>query len=361
MRRKFSEVQIKRSIIRNIPKTTHSNVIKAGIGCDYARLLLHVGNKADCWIDEVAVAEGVCMIETIADIRYAFIKLYNNLRVGGYVPFAMTDSMLMPSDDERYMKRILISLTATAGIYGLDIITGHTEISDAVNKSIVTMTMIGGRKTGGKSDNVDKPTEGMVAEETVSVDVMSDNILRGASVSLSPENIKSGMDIVMCGQTGVMGTVKLLKKYREGLLTRYSKTYLSDAEKLNDYMAIGNEVDIAIEEGICYSHDISTGGVYAALWEMADAADVGIDICHDAIPILQETIEICEYTDHNPYMIDGSGAVLFVTEHGSALSDRLYAAGYEAAVIGRVTEGKDRTITHEDEKRFLTPPKYDEI
>lgn len=361
MRRKFNEVQIKRSIIRNIPKTAHSNVIKAGIGCDYARLLLHAGDKAVRGTDEIAVAEGVCLIETIADIRYDLIKLYNNLRVGGYIPFAMTDSILMPSDDERYMKRILIALTALAETYGLDIITGHTEISDAVNKPIVTMTMMGRRKTEGKPDNIDKPNESMVAEETVSEDVMSDHRLREASVSLSPENIMSGMDIVMCGQTGIMGTVKLLKKHREGLLTRYSKTYLSDAEKLNDYMTIGNEVDIAIGEGICYSHDISTGGVYAALWEMADAADVGIDICHDSIPILQETIEICEYTDHNPYMIDGSGAVLFVTEHGSALSDRLYEAGYEASVIGHVTEGKDRTITHDDEKRFLTPPKYEEI
>ncbi len=333
MRRKFSEVQIKRSIIRNIPKTTHSDVIKAGIGCDYARLLLHAGNKADCGIDEIAVAEGVCIIETIAGIRYDFIKLYNNLRVGGYVPFAMTDSILMPSDDEGYMKRILITLTSLAEVYGLDIITGHTEISDAVNKPVITMTMTGRRKLDGMP----------------------------ASGSLSPANIKPGMDIVMCGQTGIMGTVKLLKKHREGLLTRYSKTYLSGTEKLTDYMVLGQETDIAIEEGICYAHDISTGGVYAALWELADAANVGIEICHDDIPILQETIEICEYTNHNPYTIDGSGAALFVTERGNALSDRLYESGYEAAVIGHVTEGKDRTITHDDEKRFLTPPKYDEI
>lgn len=361
MRRKFSEVQIKRSIIRNIPKTTHSNVIKAGIGCDYARLLLHAGNKAGCGTDEIAVAEGVCIIETIGDVRYDLIKLYNNLRAGGYIPFVMADSILMPSDDERDMKRILITLTALSEIYGLDIIAGHTEISDAVIKPIITMTMIGRRKIDGMPDNGNHTVEGTVAEAVVSEAGMSDNILCEASVSLSPENIRPGMDIVMCGQTGIMGTVKLLNKHREGLITRYSRTYLNGAEKLNDCMALGQEVDIAIEEGVCYAHDISTGGVFAALWELADAADVGIDVCHDAIPILQETIEICEYTDHNPYMIDGSGAVLFVTKQGRALSDKLYEAGYEAAVIGHVTDGKDRTIAHDDEKRFLTPPKYDEM
>ncbi|MGN0395525.1 MAG: AIR synthase-related protein [Coprococcus sp.] len=340
MRKKFSEVQTKRSILKSIPKTTHSNVIKAGIGCDYARLLLLNERETECGAgsslnvssNEIAVAERVSIVENenIADIRYDVIKLYNNLRAAGYIPFAMTDSIIMPSDDEKYMKKILRSLSDILKVYGVDIIAGHTEISDAVNKPIITMTMSGRRKICG-------------------------------AVSLDPSNMRAGMDIVMCGQTGVMGTIRLLEKYKEGLLTRYSKTYLNGVYRLESCMAIGHEADIAIQNDICYSHDISTGGVYAALWELADAADVGIDINHDAIPILQETIEIYEYTGHNPYMIDGSGAALFVTENGEVLSDSLYKAGFEASVIGHATGDRDRTIIHDDEKRFLTPPKYDDI
>ncbi len=320
MRKKFSEIQTKRSILKNIPKTQNKNLIKAGIGCDYARLFLAAA-------DEVAVAQGVSIIEDLSDIRYDFIKLYNNLRAGGTVPFALTNAVMMPSEDEKYMKKILISLGALAQMYQVDIITGHTEISDAVNSPIITMTMAG-RCCYGTS-------------------------------GLSPANIMPGMDIVMCGQTGVMGTVKLLSKHKEGLQSRYSATYLNGAERLKEYMALRQEADIAIEEGIVYSHDISTGGVYAALWEMADAANAGISISHDAIPIMQETVEICEYTGHNPYMIDGSGAVLFVTPYGDKLSERLYKEGYEASVIGRITNDNDRIIIHDDEKRFLTPPKYD--
>lgn len=323
---KFSETQIKRSILKNIPKTTHSNLIKAGIGCDYARLLL---NDTDRQTQEMAVAEGICVAKEDADIEYALIKLYNNLRVGCYMPFAITNSILMPSDDEKHMKKLLIMLCKVAKEYGMDVIAGHTEISEAVNKPIITMTVIGSK-----------------------------------ACSLRPFDhllIKPGMDIVMTGQTGVMGTVKLLNANHEGLRTRYSETYLGGAQRLVSQMALTRESDIAMECGAVYSHDISTGGVYAALWELADAADVGIDICHDSIPILQETIEICEYTDHNPYMIDGSGAALFVCADGAKLSDSLYCAGYEAAVIGTVISGKDRTITHEDERRFLNTPRYGEI
>ena len=57
-------------------------------------------------------------------------------------------------------------------------------------------------------------------------------------------------------------------------------------------------------------------------------------------------------------MIDGCGSALFVVPDGKLLADKLYEAGYEASVIGRLTENSDRVIVHDDERRFLTPPRY---
>lgn len=254
-------------------------------------------------------------------------RLYNSIAVGHAVPFAMTDTIIMPTDDERAMKKLLRKLADIAGQWGVEIAAGHTEISDAVTRPIISVTMFGRSSLGGVLEREKR--------------------LGG-----------NDPDIVMCGQTGVAGTLERYHANRENLHARYSEDYLHPIIGLESLLTLGGQVDIAYAHGIAYAHDISHGGVYAALWELGDALDTGFTVSHDAIPILQETIEICEFTGDNPYMIDGCGAALFVTEDGETLADKLYDAGFEARVIGHLTDGRDRVITHDDETRYLTPPRY---
>lgn len=108
-------------------------------------------------------------------------------------------------------------------------------------------------------------------------------------------------------------------------------------------------------------HDVTEGGVFGALWEMAEASGVGLDIDLKKIPIRQETIEICEVYDINPYLLISSGAMLIGTDHGSRLVEELTRAGIHASVIGYAVEGRDRIVRNGDEKRFLEPPKTDEL
>ena len=55
--------------------------------------------------------------------------------------------------------------------------------------------------------------------------------------------------------------------------------------------------------------DLSEGGIFGALWEMADGAGIGLDVALKRIPIQQETVEICEFFGVNPYqMLSDGGA-----------------------------------------------------
>ena len=80
MRGKFGEHQTVRSILKSLPRTVHDDVTRAGIGEDYARLLLCDGDggenagktgKADCKnagaakSKSVNVATGVCILSLI--------------------------------------------------------------------------------------------------------------------------------------------------------------------------------------------------------------------------------------------------------------------------------------------------------
>lgn len=328
MRGKFGEHQTVRSILKSLPRTVHDDVTRAGIGDDYARLLLRDGDSGDSGAAKsVNVAAGVCSDCGYIGLRLDIARLYNSIRIGGYMPWAATDTIVMPDDDERRMKKLLRKLAGICAEYGVDIVTGHTEVNSAVAEPVISLTMMG-RPAG-----------------------------HGEVGSSRPKKL-TGMDIVMCGQTGVGGTLQIYYDNQKELFERYSESYLRPVEQLEQLILLGGQVDIAFDHGCIYSHDISRGGVFAALWEMGDALKCGLEVCHDNIPILQETIEICEHTGDNPYMIDGCGSALFVVPDGKLLADKLYEAGYEAAVIGHLTENSDRVIVHEDERRFLTPPRY---
>jgi len=79
------------------------------------------------------------------------------------------------------------------------------------------------------------------------------------------------------------------------------------------------------------------------------------------IPIRQETIEICEYFDLNPYKILSGGCLLIATEDGNGLVMELEKANIPAVVIGKATEGRDRVLINEDERRFLETTQTDEL
>lgn len=343
MRGKFGEHQTVRSILKSLPCTVHDDVTRAGIGDDYARLLLRDGDSGDSGAAKsVNVAAGVCSDCGYIGLRLDIARLYNSIRIGGYMPWAATDTIVMPDDDERRMKKLLRKLAGICAEYGVDIVTGHTEVNSAVAEPVISLTMMGRREC---------------MREMQCVHESQVHTGHGDSGLCGSKRL-TGMDIVMCGQTGVGGTLQLYYDNQKELFERYSESYLRPVEQIEQLILLGGQVDIAFDHGCIYSHDISRGGVFAALWEMGDALKCGLEVCHDNIPILQETIEICEHTGDNPYMIDGCGSALFVVPDGKLLADKLYEAGYEASVIGRLTENSDRVIVHEDERRFLTPPRY---
>ena len=110
--------------------------------------------------------------------------------------------------------------------------------------------------------------------------------------------------------------------------------------------------DAAFREAVCRV-PVGEGGVLEALWHLADAARdalgwpyAGVDISLEAIPIRQETIEICEVLGADPYRIP-SGGNLVVMEDGWRTSGR---------VIGHLTRSKKRILRGREGIRYLNRP-----
>ena len=95
----------------------------------------------------------------------------------------------------------------------------------------------------------------------------------------------------------------------------------------------------------------------SGLWKMAEASGVGMDVNLRRIPIRQETIEVCERLNVDPYKLEAKGSVLIGTVQGDALVRELEACGIHAVVIGHVDSGNDRLLRSGEITRYLERPR----
>ncbi len=106
-------------------------------------------------------------------------------------------------------------------------------------------------------------------------------------------------------------------------------------------------------------YEVCEGGIYAALWKMAQESGVGLEIQLRQIPIRQETVEVCEFLNINPYQLLSGGCLLIGTYHAEDVLRRLEQVEIPAVRIGRATDGNDRVLLDEGQVRYLERPQPD--
>ena len=178
---------------------------------------------------------------------------------------------------------------------------------------------------------------------------------------VSTAGAKPGQDILVTKWIGIEGTSIIAKEKERELRQRFSEAFVETAKGFDQYLSVVPESQIAVEHGVSAMHDVTEGGIYGALWEVAEASGIGLEIDLKAIPIRQETVEVCEYFELNPYYLISSGCMLMAADRGHDLARKLTAAGIPAAVIGKATDGKARRIWNGGEESYLERPKTDEL
>jgi hydrogenase maturation factor len=298
-------------------------------------VLVHSGVGEDCSVFALAENEAVVLSTdpitgTANEIgKLAFHVTANDIASSGAELIGMLVTIIFPpGSGEDELKKIMEEITSLAERYSVEILGGHTEVSAAVNQTLVSVTGVG-----------------KIAKDKA--------VMTGG--------MKPGDELVLTKWAGLEGTA-ILAADKEKMLKQHLPSELVDTAKaFGNCLSVIPDSRIAMETGVTAMHDVTEGGVFGALWEMAAASSVGIEVDLKKIPIRQETIEICELFDINPYMLISSGALLIATVHGNRLVERLEKAGIHSAVIGYATEGNDRIISNGEERRFLEPPKTDEL
>ena len=168
-----------------------------------------------------------------------------------------------------------------------------------------------------------------------------------------------GTQLVMAGYAGDAGAGVLAGVYKDELRKRFNPSFAEDASDWERRMCVSDAAKIACGFAPQCMISAAEGGIFRALWEIAQEMGAGFDLDLRKIILRQETVEICEWLDLNPYQLYAAGAVLIVTDQGEELCEALNGHGIEAAVLGRMTNRNARILHNADEARYLEKPQQD--
>ncbi len=319
---KIPETVLKRSVLKQIGHRREEVLVGPAIGEDCS--ILTIGE------DEVLVLSTDPITGTVQDIGTLAVHITaNDIASNGAEVIGIMLTILLPDGtEETELRSAMQDMETVCKKLNIEIIGGHTEVTKAVNQPIITVTGVGKMKR--------------------------DHMIKTAGA-------KPGQEIVMTKWAGLEGTAIIAAAKEEELRSKYSQSFLDGAKKMIDYVSVVPEARIAGAASATSMHDVTEGGIFGALWEIGAASKVGLEVDLKKILLKQETVEICEFYDINPYMLISSGCMLIITDRANQLVDELNANGIAAAVIGRITDGNDRIIINEEERRYLEPPKSDEL
>ncbi|MCD8035889.1 MAG: AIR synthase family protein [Clostridiales bacterium] len=252
----------------------------------------------------------------------------NDAASAGAEPVGMLLTALLPDGStENDLKEIIDGAYAAAKELGIEILGGHTEITEAVNKPVISGTVIA--KTKGRK-------------------------------FISSGGAKAGQDVVMSKWAAVEGTSIIASDYEDILKDKISTEMLKEAKMLASSLSVVKDGMIAAECGATAMHDVTEGGILGAVWEVAECSNAGVEVYADDIPVLDCTKEICKLAGINYLRLISSGSMLITVDDGKALVERLKAEGINAAVIGKVTE-KGKYVTINGVRKELVQQEKDEI
>jgi len=237
----------------------------------------------------------------------------NDIAVRGATPRWLLATVLLPPgttpDDVR---ALMAELAAACRALAIDLIGGHTEVTDAVSRPLVVGAMLG--------------------------EVQPDRLVttRGA---------QPGDALLLGGALAIEGTAVLARQAAPTLRARGVPADILDRARALLHTP-GISI-VAMARAVCDAvrphalHDPTEGGLATALAELAAASGAGVHLdAPVSLPVLPETRAVCTALSLDPLGLLASGALLVAvapTDVAATLA-ALQACGASGGVIGRVTE-----------------------
>lgn len=241
---------------------------------------------------------------------YAVNVNANDIATMGVKPCWFLASVLLPEQcTATEAERIFDQILSACRSLDITLVGGHTEITHDLKRPIIVGCMLAELK--------DQPL-------------------------ITTSGAKLGDDIVITKGIAIEGTAILAREAKPSLLVSgLSENIIQQAAGYlsSPGISVVDEALIACSNAKVSSlHDPTEGGLSSGLWEIAKAAQVGLWVEENKIPILSECKTICDRLALNPLGLLASGSLIITlpASETSKLLTALEEANINAKVIGKV-------------------------
>jgi hydrogenase maturation factor len=261
---------------------------------------------------------------------YAVNVCVNDLAVAGATPRFYFPTVLLPAGqaDAALAAAIFAQIGDACRRLYIVVAGGHSEITPAVTQPVIAGSLLG-------------------------------EVSRTHMVSSGGG--RPGDLLLLAGSAPVEGASLIAREKRATLLDLgWSPAAIDEAAALlyNPGISVLEPARLAAgEQLVTAMHDPTEGGVATGLLELALAANVGIEVQLDAIPIHPLARELCAVFALDPLGVIASGALLAAAPPANV--DRLLElwgeAGWQGTVIGRILPKPGEYVALRDGQRVPFP------
>lgn len=253
----------------------------------------------------------------------------NDLSTEGAMPVACMITILIPPEMELdEFKSVMEDIKVQSEKLNIAIVGGHTEVTDAVNRIVISTTVLG---------SIDRPYR--------------------------EKEVQTNDLIVVTKTLGIEGTYILAKEYEEKVRNKLSDSEYAEAISYGEKISVLEEGIIAKKHGAKYMHDITEGGVLGALWETSAATKRGLVAFGYKFPISKITEKICLNLGVNPLKLISSGSLLMViSENDYEMLKEIYETkNIVSTVVGKITDFNGPYLNDGQKLKLIPQPKSDEL
>jgi hydrogenase expression/formation protein HypE len=274
-----------------------------------------------------------CLVATSDPITFASADLAwyalhvnaNDIAVRGARPRWFLATILLPAarTAEDTVRTLFEQLATACDELEVSLVGGHTEVTGGLDRPIVVGTMLG--------------------------EVARDRLVTTAGARV-------GDAVVMTKGVPLEGTA-IIAREKAGELTARGvpASVLERAQALlrTPGISVLPEAEIACELGGVHAmHDPTEGGIATALWELAEAAGVGLRIDRERIMVLPEGALLCGAYGLDPLGTIASGSLLMTLAPADAslVIHALARESIDSHFIGQVVPRSEGVVLVEDNR-----------
>ena len=283
-----------------------------------ARILLPPGVGLDCAVvdlgERLLVFKSDPITFATAEIGWYLVQVnVNDIATTGALPRWLLLTMLLPEDQTtpELVEAISAQVFDACRALGIAVLGGHTEITHGLQRPLLVGTLVG-------------------------------EVARAALVT--PQGAQPGDRLLLTKGVPIEATALMAREFAERLQGVLSAEELAAAQNFlyEPGLSVLRDAQTALRAGrVTAMHDPTEGGLAAALWELAWASGLALEVDCSAVPIPPLSARICAALGLDPLASIASGALLLTAPpaDAAAIAQALRAAGIPCAEIGGALPG----------------------